>query len=209
MYYFLMDFSRYFSQLADWKRLPAYKAETRIDSLVGYYLADMLSDFLHVPIVGLIPELPIRLATVKPRLEGTPYAERSFKVDFLAVAEHDICYLVEFKTDSSSRRDAQDTYLLEAQSAGVAAIVAGIERIAQVSTYKQKYGHLLAKLQNYGLQSSTVDGRRFEIVYVQPANSKAETQVVDFLWMANWLEARPDDAFGREFAKALRSWAND
>ncbi len=124
-----MDFSRYFSQLADWKCLPAYKAETRIDS--------------------------------------------------------------------------------EAQSAGVAAIVAGIERIAQVSTYKQKYGHLLAKLQNYGLQSSTVDGRRFEIVYVQPANSKAETQVVDFLWMANWLEARPDDAFGREFAKALRSWAND
>lgn len=204
-----MDFSRYFSQLADWKRLPAYKAETRIDSLVGYYLADMLSDFLQVPIVGLIPELPIRLATVKPRLEGTPYAERSFKVDFLAIAEHGVCYLVEFKTDSASRREAQDTYLLEAQAIGVAAIIAGIKRIAHVSAYKQKYGHLLAKLESYGLFDSSLPERHFEIIYVQPANSKAETQVIDFLWMANWLEARSDDAFGLEFAKALRNWAND
>jgi hypothetical protein len=61
-----MNWNEYFEMMKDWKKLPAYKAEPRIDSLVGFYLKDALTDFLGVEIIGIIPELPIRLATVKP-----------------------------------------------------------------------------------------------------------------------------------------------
>lgn len=121
-----MNFKQYFAQLTDWKKLPAYKAEPRIDSLIGFYLQDILEDYFKTSITGIIPELPIRLGTVKPEHEHTNYAERSFKVDFFAVTDSDVYYLVEFKTDSGSRRDEQDTYLQEAKDVGVRAIMDGI-----------------------------------------------------------------------------------
>jgi len=41
-----MNWNEYFKMMEDWKRLPAYKAEPRIDSLVGFYLPEIVSDFL-------------------------------------------------------------------------------------------------------------------------------------------------------------------
>jgi hypothetical protein len=55
----------YFEMLKDWKMLPAYKVEPRIDSLIGHYLPKIITDFLGVESIGMIPELPIRLATIK------------------------------------------------------------------------------------------------------------------------------------------------
>lgn len=204
-----MNFSQYFAQLTDWKRLPAYKAEPRIDSLVGFYLSDILSAYLNAKITGIIPELPIRLGTVKPAHEGTNYADRSFKVDFLAIANNDICYLVEFKTDSGSRRDEQDLYLQESKAIGVQAIMSGIERIAKVSTYKKKYAHLLAKLQEYGLLGIDASKLRFEIIYIQPSNKGNEPNIIDFHWIADWLDSNHQSEFELAFAKTLRDWAVD
>ena len=208
-YFMPMNFAAYFARLSDWKKLPAYKAEPRIDSLVGYYLPEILSAYLGREIIGIIPELPIRLGTVKPKHEGTSYADRSYKVDFLAVAKSDLCYLVEFKTDSGSRREAQDTYLKEARQVGVAAILQGIRRIASVSSFRKKYAHLLAKLQEYELLDAQPTARRFEIVYVQPSNPPGETNGIDFAWIADWLDARYSGEFEREFACTLRAWAAD
>ena len=59
-----MNPQTYFDMLIDWKQLPAYKLEPRIDSLVGYYLPDILNEFLGEKIVGGIPELPLRLGTI-------------------------------------------------------------------------------------------------------------------------------------------------
>lgn len=209
-----MNWKTYFEMMADWKQLPAYKAEPRIDSLVGYYLPEFIADFLNIEVVGIIPELPIRLATVKPKHEGTNYADRSYKVDFLIAGNNGKNYFIEFKTDSGSRRDTQDTYLEEAKSIGTKSIVEGILQISKVSSYKKKYNHLTSKLQAVGLLNEKMlySGMNpsIEIVYVQPSNHKGEESVVDFVWMSKWLEDKYiNSEFAIEFAKALKVWAAD
>jgi hypothetical protein len=77
-----MNWNEYFAMMEDWKQLPAYRAEPRIDSFIGFYLPDMLADFCGEKMTGIIPELPIRLGTVKPHLNEESYADKSYKVDF-------------------------------------------------------------------------------------------------------------------------------
>lgn len=209
-----MNWNEYFEMLKDWKKLPAYKAEPRIDCLIGHYLPMILSDYFGVKIIGIIPELPIRLGTIKPTHEGSTYADRSYKVDFLAIADNNINYLVEFKTDSASRRAEQDLYLLATKDHGTKAIVDGIIRISNVSSYKHKYDHLKSKLKDYGLidnnNSYTGFNPSFEIVYVQPSNESRDNQIIDFIWISDWLKAKhPNSEFENELANALYSWSNN
>lgn len=201
--------------LENWKKLPAYKAETRIDSLVGYYLKTLLNEFIEEEIIGIIPELPIRKGTIHPEYEGTVHAERSFKVDFFAVGGKGVNYLIEFKSDSGSRRDGQDLYLKNSQDLGTKALMEGIVRIASVSPYTRKYDHLLKSLQEVDLLSPikkyTGKNPDLEILYVQPSNNNnAEDNIIDFIQIASWLEDQTDtDSFELELAAALRIWAND
>lgn len=209
-----MKWKDYFKMMIDWKKLPAYKAETRIDSLIGFYLDSILSDFLNDKIVGIIPELPIRLGTVNPELENTKYAERSYKVDFFAVGSNGKNYLVEFKTDTKSRRLKQDDYLINSKKKGTKELIDGIIKISNVSTYKEKYNHLKSKLIDYDLLNDnfeyTKKNNELEIIYVQPSNYQNENLVVDFNWIADWLENKSDmDSFDSELAVSLREWSND
>jgi hypothetical protein len=121
-----MNWKKYFEMMIDWKKLPAYKAEPRIDSLIGYFLQDILEEYFEEKIETIIPELPIRLGTVRPELENTKYAERSYKVDFFAVGNNDTNYLVEFKTDTNSRRLKQDEYLINSKKLGTSKLINGI-----------------------------------------------------------------------------------
>jgi hypothetical protein len=209
-----MNWTEYFEMLKDWKMLPAYKVEPRIDSLIGHYLPKIISDFLGVESIGIIPELPIRLATVKPEHEGTYYADRSYKVDFLIIGNNNLNFLVEFKTDSRSRRDAQDTYLSEAKTLGTKSIIDGIIQISRISTYKVKYKHLREKLLTYGLidieDRYTGLNPGFEIVYVQPSNHRNEKNVIDFKRISNWLKSNyPNAEFENELADSLLLWSKD
>jgi hypothetical protein len=210
-----MNWQDYFTMMEDWKRLPAYRAEPRIDSLIGFYLPDMAADFCDEKMTGIIPELPIRLGTVKPHLNSESYADKSYKVDFYLLGISGIHYFVEFKTDSGSRRDAQDTYLDESRRAGMAAVVKGILRIASVSSYKKKYGHLRTKLLGLGLidQAGQFTGRSdaIEIIYLQPRRKDGdEGRVIDFMWASNWLTNRfGQNDFAAALAKSLSNWAQD
>ena len=207
-----MDWNEYFATLKDWKRLPAYRAEPRVDSLVGYYLPRLLGDLLGIQVVALIPELPLRKGMLCAEFEGTVHAERSWKVDFLAVSP-DRNWLIEFKTDSGSRRDAQDDYLRDAVRVGTGAVVNGIVRIAGVSPYKRKYAHLLGKLRSAGLlEGDRWTGRNpsMEVLYVQPAAPLEGEKGIGFAQIADWLEVLPEAGeFERAFAGALREWAGD
>lgn len=121
-----MNWNEYFAMMEDWKQLPAYRAEPRIDSLIGFYLPDMAmtADFCNEKIIGIVPELPIRFGTVKPDLNEEVYADKSYKVDFYLLGASGKNYFIEFKTDSDSRRDKQDTYLDEARRVGMEAVSA-------------------------------------------------------------------------------------
>lgn len=209
-----MNWNEYFDMMVDWKKLPAYKAEPRIDSLLGYFLKPILCEYLQVNIEEIIPEVPIRLGTVHPHHEGTNYSDRSYKVDFFAIGSNGINYLVEFKTDTNSRRDKQDDYLLRSVHLGTQKVLEGILRIDSVSNYKTKYGHLKAKLQSAGLLDSNMNysgkNKDFKIIYIQPNNKNNESSVIDFEWVANWFEKKSEsDEFEIQFAKALRRWTID
>jgi len=209
-----MDWPLYFSTLEDWKRFPAYKMEPRIDSIVAYYLMDFAGERLRKKIVACIPELPIRLGTVKPKLEGTVYSDRSYKVDFYLLAEDGQNLFVEFKSDTGSRREGQDTYLSQSKQMGMRKIVDGIVGIAKVSKYKDKYGHLLDRLMEIGLLDRDLrfvgNSDLIEVVYVQPKAKTDDEVVIDFNWIAGWLEdSHKGKGFETALAKSLRAWAND
>ena len=207
-----MDWKSYFTMLADWKKLPAYKAEPRIDSLIGYYLPSIFEEYFHESIVGVIPELPIRLGTVNPKHEGTNYADRSYKVDFYTLSSSGANYLVEFKTDLGSRREKQDWYLNEAKRIGMKVLVEGICHIARVSSYKKKYDHLLRKLVELGLidKSSNYTGKSniVDIIYIQPRITDGN-KCIGFEWISNWMKKKHwNSEFEVEFAAKLREWSS-
>ncbi len=209
-----MNWSKYFEMMVDWKKLPAYRAEPRIDSFIGYYLPEIAADFLQDKIIGIIPELPIRLGTVRPELQNKAYADRSYKVDFYLLSESGIHYLVEFKSDTRSRRDEQDHYLVSASQMGMKAIVYGILRISQVSSYKQKYHHLIDKMKVLGLLNESKDyigqSNDIKILYVQPNNKEQHNNCIEFRWIAEWLGSKSTlDDFESNFILALREWSKD
>jgi hypothetical protein len=209
-----MNWNNYFEMMIDWKKLPAYKAEPRIDSLVGFYLKDAVAAFLNKTIIDIIPELPIRLATVKPKHESTSYADRSYKVDFYAIDSTGRNYLIEFKTDSESRRDKQDNYLNEAKTVGMKNISEGIHRISVASSYKKKYSHLLNKLETLGVLDAKGNyigkDTTIEIVYFQPSSNGINENSIDFKWFSEWLvRTYPNQEFESEFSKALLKWSHD
>jgi len=214
-----MNWKEYFTMMEDWKRFPAYKAEPRIDSLFGFYLKTMATEFLEDNIEGIIPELPIRLGTVKPHHNATPFADRSYKVDFYLLGSSGKNYFVEFKTDSSSRRDKQDQYLQESQEKGMASIVDGILKIQNATSYKykHKYAHLVECLQGLGLISNerkySGKSSEIEIIYVQPQPRKGldeTSRIIDFKWVAQWLKnTYGHQQFESAFSEALIHWAND
>jgi hypothetical protein len=208
-----MDWNNYFTMISDWKKLPAYRAEPRIDSLIGYYLTDIVGDFLQKSITGIIPELPIRLGTVKQKYKETNLADRSYKVDFYLLDSLGTNYFVEFKSDSGSRRPKQDLYLNEAKNIGMESIIEGILQIANVSSYKDKYTHLIKKLtelklinanKHFGGKSTNI-----EIIYVQPHKTIGD-MCIDFKCIAEWMTKKyENNEFEQEFAKKLFEWSGD
>jgi len=48
-----MEWKEYFDIMIDWKKLPAYKAETRIDSLIGFFLKSIISEYLKDEILSI------------------------------------------------------------------------------------------------------------------------------------------------------------
>jgi len=206
-----MNWSDYFQMMDDWKKLPAYRAEPRIDSLVGYYLLDFMTEREQNQMVGIIPELPIRQGTAFPEKEKSRAANLSDKVDFYMLGENGINYFIEFKTDIRSRRDKQDEYLLNAKKVGMSKVVDGIRRISKATASKDKYEHLLQKLKNFGLldDNNKFSGKstKIKIIYFQPNNKKNEPNCITFEAFAEWLiNGHSAGDFEYEFAQTLLRW---
>lgn len=206
-----MDWNKYFNLLSEWKNLPAYKAEPRVDSFIGYHLKDIVTDLCGSTIIGIIPELPIRLGTVYPLLNTEKAANRSFKVDFYLLDSCGINYFVEFKTDSKSRNSKQDLYLQAAKNIGMEGIVSGIRSISDVSSYKLKYDSLHKKLVELKVVDSFNNycgkSNKIEIIYVQPCETKGD-ECIAFKDIAEWIRNKyPNDEFEIQFARTLEEWS--
>lgn len=209
----------YFSTLRDWKQLPAYRAEPRVDSIVGFALPEILLHIRNERVTLVIPELPLRIGSVQPQHEGKSFSNKSYKVDFFVMTEGGKNYLVEFKTDSGSRREKQDDYLVAARNVGLGTVVEGILKLYQATTYKTKYRYLLTKLEEAGLisggnaeQTVSITNDRLHVLYVQPHAKEDDVgrDILDFVAVA---EALQDRFGGEEFMEAavqtFQAWSED
>lgn len=195
--------------LDDWKKLPAYKAEPRVDFIVAGALPEIIKNKYNCNITVIIPELPIRIGSIYKDLD----IDKSYKVDFYLYLENGQHLFIEFKTDSGSRRVKQDKYLLASQSVGMKVILDGIIKINSVTNYKTKYSHLIKKLLTAGLileSNSVYQPNIFqdeiEILYIQPkAISSNEIGFDEIARLMN----ESDDLFYKKFSEILFSWSND
>ena len=209
----------YFDLLEEWKKYPAYKLETRIDSFVGFVLPKVLEDLLGLKTRAIIPELPIRIGTVHPHHNDKPFAERSYKVDFYIRTECGQNIFIEFKSDSKSRSEKQDEYLKLASEVKMTAILEGILKIYDVTTYKNKYSVLLEKLSDSGLLNQlnikyepSVDVEDIRILYVQPRDlpGDADKEIITFAKVAESIrKVYPNNDFMIRLSKSLDIWSND
>jgi hypothetical protein len=204
-----MNFLETLEQLNDWKKLPAYRAEPRVDFIVAGALPEIIKSKFNSNIEIIIPELPIRIGTIYNN--GT--SDKSYKVDFYILLESGRHLFIEFKTDSGSRRNKQDEYLLASQKVGMKAILDGVLKIYSATTYMTKYKYLIDKLEsaklitNSGTNYSPSNSQdEIEIIYIQPKAAKSNE--IGFEEVSNII-GKSEDPIYRKFSEILLSWSDN
>lgn len=217
-----------FDRLDRWRHFPNYQLERRADVFFSVYMREVLEINLGYQIrEEFVPEFPVRIGSIGP----CKSRNESFKIDYLLLsADGKQPVFVELKTDSRSRRDEQDQYLLDAQQAGLGCLLDGLLDIFEATSAKRKYYHLFVQLAQMGLlelprpfckimESSNLRGaneavrtvrnfggrcRQPILRYVQPlADDECAISFADFAKIV----ARHDDPLSWHFAQSLREWA--
>jgi hypothetical protein len=205
----------YFAMLEDWKQLPKYQMERRIDSLVGFVLPALLRRELGVEATVVIPELPLRKDSIEPPAPGQTQSNHSVNVDFYVLGRGGENLFIEFKSDSRSRRTEQDDYLLAAQRAGMRVVLDGIRQIRAATAQKKKYEVLLEKLRGCGLLEGltpTPKQDQIRVIYLQPRalDGHDGEENLTFNQLADTIETEfAEEAFLVRFAQSVRSWVQD
>jgi hypothetical protein len=213
-----------FDQLDEWRHFPAYQLERRADIFFALYLSEVVGEHLGIELDHrVIPEFPLRQET----------SNRSDKADYLLLAkDKSRAFLVELKTDTSSRNSEQDIYLRAARERGLRSNFVRLIEIAEAASgaARAKYFHLLSALEEMGVLrlpealracvyaqppvgyskliqkiEVTIDDAPLDIVYVQPR--AAEGEVCIGLTEFAQVVARHPDPMSQRFAQSLRGWA--
>lgn len=140
------EISRILRQLDEWRRLPAYQLERRVDVLFGMFLPTVIESEYGVSPSScrVIPEFPLH----KGKL-GMSTNKQSVNVDFAVFfeqrTEKRLC-LVELKTDQQSISVPQIRTMGRAAEVGAKELLVGVLEAARVSPRPRKYAHLIWKL---------------------------------------------------------------
>ena len=194
-----------------WRHLPAYQLERRADIFFSIYLSDLLSSKFGAQVESIIPEFPIRIGTIHTKSD----INQSFKVDYLVKAQAaNKVFLVELKTDDTSRRDKQDWYLERATQVGLVKLLEGVREIYKATNNKRKYRHLLRALHETGF--IVLEDRDafhivqidydLEIAYIQPNNREGKSNIVSFQEASQIIRQHGDELSVR-FSDSLLRWA--
>jgi hypothetical protein len=202
--------SELFDLLDKWRFFPAYQLERRADIFFALYLKQIIHSKFNVPIDAIIPEFPVRVGSITDK-----EINKSFKIDYLCVSqEKQIVFLVELKTDMSSRNEKQDWYLRRAQEINVNGLVDGLFKIYSASQYKRKYNYLFHELENLGwvleiegMLKNSGKMYQMEILYIQPEKKPDDpsSNVITFDDIINMLKTNPDKVSTR-FIHSLEKW---
>lgn len=200
-----------FDNMDRWRHLPSYQLERRADAFFSMYIPEVLAEKYGVEIEGLIPEFPVRIGTIYPNVN----TNQSFKIDYLAKAKAgNRLFLIELKTDSSSRRSKQDWYLERSKEVGMVKLLEGLKQIYQASNAKKKYRCLLLQLESLGLIKLSASNKievveseyATDILYIQPDNKEQVKNVISFDEIAEIVGKHTDEVSTR-FAQSLLEWA--
>lgn len=220
--------SDFFGVLDRWRHFPAFPLEPRSEVLFALFLPGVLKDCVGAQVKSeIIPQFPLKHESTN----------QSDKVDFFALSKDGDCvFLIELKTDVSSRREEQDEYLTRAANKGMGKILYDLKSIVQASTEKRKYYHLLSALSELDLISlpddlkskiypensrglkSAIDeisipnSPRIEVVYIQPRRTCRDKpgeghHYIYFDELADSVESK--GVMGGLFAVYLRKWITD
>lgn len=202
-----------FSQLDDWRYLPAYQLERRADIFFAIYLTDIFKSRFNQDIEYIIPELPVRIGTLyKHSKFNNP--NLSFKIDYVAVCNKtNKVYLVELKTDDGSRREKQDNYLKGVKGNNIPDLVDGVLEIRKATSAKKKYDNLLLLLSKVGWVNkvstkNTSTNYDIEIVYIQPNTDNSDKTIITFNDISKILADKQDELTKR-FVKSLNKWTTN
>ena len=133
-------------QLDEWRHLPAYQLERRVDIFFGMFLPKVIEKTFGVHVDEIIPEFPLRKGTLNP---DSSEDNQSVNVDFAVFGskgDKGRIFLVELKTDVNSLNQEQLKNMKAAQRVGSKAILNGIKIVAKHSPQKRKYAHLIWRL---------------------------------------------------------------
>jgi len=200
-----------FNQLDHWHTFPNYQLERRADIFFAIHLPEILKRLRGIDVELIIPEFPVRIGTIYPAIE----TDKSYKIDYVVKVKNEArVVFIELKTDSGSRRDAQDAYLDASKAVGFRALLEGLGKIYRATTYKKKYRALIADLVNVGLVTFekncvTVPSVEYEseVLYIQPRCRDGESGI-GFDEIAEVLSTSVDPITIR-FCQSLRLWAKN
>ncbi|MDL2262760.1 hypothetical protein LJC11_04580 [Bacteroidales bacterium OttesenSCG-928-I21] len=202
--------NKLFTLLDEWRNLPAYQLERRADIFFALYLPKIMKQKFGVDIEHIIPEFPVRKGTVNSG-EKLEYQNRSFKIDYVAVSEKtNTVYLIELKTDDTSRREKQDQDLNSAKNANITNLIDGVLKICQATSSKKKYENLLSLLSTIGwidedLKTNKSHDYDIEIIYIQPNSIQSENTIISFDEIVSFL-SKEEDILTKRFVKSLIEW---
>jgi hypothetical protein len=203
-----------FGLLDDWRKLPAYQLERRADIFFAIYLDKIIKSKYNKTVKIIIPEFPVRAGEV---VVNHKRPDLSFKIDYAVLCDDDkTVYLIELKTDQSSRRPEQDSYLKKAKEINIPGLINGIIKIyfATDQKYKKKYDYLLNKLSQIGWINrenlevkSTAKNYDITVVYIQPRNEQNLANTISFDNICSFLPEQDD--LTKRFIESLKEWRLD
>lgn len=219
-----------FNHLDRWRHFAGFPLETRVDALFGLFLPKVIEDCCGVEEMHphVIPQFPLKKTD----------NNQSAKVDFFALSrDGGRAFLIELKTDMSSRRKEQYDYLRGARERGMTRILSEFKKVAEASKGQTKYFHLISALSEMGLlrlpkelkdKIRTVETRgstklirdievcssadsMLEVIFVQPRKADP-TEQKDFRYIYFDKAADSIERWGELgclLARYLRRWGTD
>lgn len=138
-----------FDRLEQWRHLPAYQLERRVDIFLSFCLPEVVKSKFQLKQdeeLFVVPEFPLHKGEV---FNAVKNKNQSVKVDFAVFAKNEKrIFLLEFKTDNNSISSAQLKCMGKANNANT--LLNGVKECALHSDSPRKYAHLLWTLQEIG-----------------------------------------------------------
>ena len=205
--------------LDDWRNLPKYQMERRVDLFFGLVIRQIVAGHLGYDLERIhplvIPEFPFRYN------ENGTDTNHTVNFDYVLFSgDLTTMYIVELKTDPDSYRDEQEKYLIEAAKAGFTEIIDGIDKVmdATATNKRGKYNYLRGLLAREGLVSeegplAALKQPTIELLYLGPLPRKRDTaerlkgKFIELRVAADIL-TNTGGVVECRFAEFLREWEN-